>query len=922
MSEEVKHKVKPQEESYSFETKGEKIDVEKEVKNIATSFDPYKLTQALMLLGQKMYGLDLYAYQYAPSFRIIYSMLVNDGSDITLHFARQCIAKGQIIYDRNGHILPIELHKDSWKTGDNRKIYSTKGLRGYETFTTDNHPFFTPDGWKEQKDIRVGDKIAVLKRDVRFGDNVVPFKYTKYINAYSPPEVKEGSRHMDLELSELLGWLTADGSVKKGQSIKFTNTNKDYLDRVQFLVEKNFPDITTKTYPKGNAYDLLFTTGKKDRFNTLKDWVQEMAFVEGFPTAVNYLDKDNLSSFFRGMYPADGYVCIKNNRGGSGTQEYECGLSCGNSYLLAQYVREFLNKLGIRGRIKTEVMKKHTPGETFKRVVFTGNTNAIIFRDTIGCILGKKNPPVYRELSSIKRRKIVDEIIGDDGEVMEFVRVISTGYSHDGEVWDIRVPDKGWFLANGIKVHNSGKSEVVSFVSITVGVFFPVLAKVFTKDLGHFKNGVKMGIIAPQLDQVETVYSRCLERLWQDSTIEFMSDSDINDSPTSIRDFRLKSGSFLKAQSGAKQSKIESKTYHIVFLDEAQDLDDRKIRKSVRPMLASTFGTMVRIGTSTYTMNDFYRRIVANKIYDAKLRSTVDKETKKLHYSYDADQVIRAKRDQYKKDGVRFHMLYEKSVEQDKRDMGENSDEFRLSYRLHWLFSTGMFTSLDNLTEYCYRKIPVISKIKGTEFENTFNIAGLDIAKAAASTVLTLGNVKEPVTEFGERGLKRVFGWLEFPGLDYALQLQYIINALVEYRVRVLFMDYTGVGVALGDLIMYHLSEHINIIPYPFSSKSKSEMWKTLDEDMEARLVAIPHDKKTVDTIEFRNFEEQMLALSKGWNGGYMVCEKTSGFKDDYCDSLALFNLAGNFIYEETVQARVDKSPFYASVKSYSKSSW
>ncbi len=52
-------------------------------------------------------------------------------------------------------------------------------------------------------------------------------------------------------------------------------------------------------------------------------------------------------------------------------------------------------------------------------------------------------------------------------------------------------------------------------------------------------------------------------------------------------------------------------------------------------------------------------------------------------------------------------------------------------------------------------------------------------------------------------------------------------------------------------------------------------------------------------------FDEQMLNLQKYWKGSFMVCEKTQGFKDDFCDSLGMCNLAGNHLYTPSTSVEI-----------------
>jgi hypothetical protein len=458
----------------------------------------------------------------------------------------------------------------------------------------------------------------------------------------------------------------------------------------------------------------------------------------------------------------------------------------------------------------------------------------------------------------------------------------------------------------------SGKSQDTAFCACVIGITFPLLAKIYPKDLGQYANGVKMGLIAPQLEQVDTVYSRCMAMLWSEPCQKFLSLPDINDAPQSKVFFKLKNGSFLKAQSGAKQSKIESKTYHIVWLEEAQDMDDEKVRKSIIPMLAATFGTIVRVGTPNRQKCDFYHIIQKNKKNDVALRTTVEKRSRRRHFEYDYKSVIRYKRKQFDKDGQRFHLLYEKSVQRDKESIGENSEEFRMSYALEWMHELGMFTTEDFLEKNVYDNRASIGKwLKGD-----FVVAGLDIASARASTVLTLARLDTPAIDFDDRPSKSLIDWVELSNMNYEVQLSIIAEKLIEYDVKILYGDYTGVGRALMDSLIHYLGEYITIIPYTFTVQSKSDMWKRLDEDFSAKRWSVPANKATRVKPEWKNFNDQMAHLQKYWRSSYLVAEKINGWKDDYCDSLGLCTLAGNHIYTPPQEIEVTDNFMLSSSRS------
>lgn len=456
----------------------------------------------------------------------------------------------------------------------------------------------------------------------------------------------------------------------------------------------------------------------------------------------------------------------------------------------------------------------------------------------------------------------------------------------------------------------SGKSEVVTFCSVTLGVLLPVLAKIYPKQLGHFKTGVKMGLLAPQGEQVQTVYSRCMERLLSEPVRMFLEDPDILDAPLSNVYFKLKSGTFMTGQSAAKQSKIESKTYHIAFLDEAQDMDTEKVRRSIMPMLASTFGTAVRTGTPSRKKGDFYHTIQANKKEDKKLIGKRATRSKKLHFEYDYLAVIRDKEKMYKQDGRDFHLLYKKSVMRDKKAMGEKSDFFRLAYKIEWLLDIGMFINEEALEELVYdgRR-----SMTAPEKKVDFVVAGLDIASARNATVLSSATVDFPAAEFGERPQKTMFDWLCLRTTNYEEQFHILVETIMKNQTRILYADYTGVGRALTDMLIYHIGEYVDIVPYTFTPSSKSDMWKALDEDITNRRWTIPANTAVRKREEFKDFQEQMVNLQKYWRGSYMVAEKISGFEDDYCDSFGLVNLAGNHLYTPPTAMEVTENILIAT---------
>ena len=124
----------------------------------------------------------------------------------------------------------------------------------------------------------------------------------------------------------------------------------------------------------------------------------------------------------------------------------------------------------------------------------------------------------------------------------------------------------------------SGKSEVMAFVIDTLCVILPALASIIP-DLEQFKTGFRVGLFAPQSDQVVTTYSRSMTRLRSANADMVLTDPDIDVWLESVARLELSNGSFLAGQVASKQSKIESKTYDLVIVEEAQDVDDLIVSK-------------------------------------------------------------------------------------------------------------------------------------------------------------------------------------------------------------------------------------------------------------------------------------------------------------------------------------------------------
>ena len=451
----------------------------------------------------------------------------------------------------------------------------------------------------------------------------------------------------------------------------------------------------------------------------------------------------------------------------------------------------------------------------------------------------------------------------------------------------------------------SGKSEAMAFVVDTLCVLLPALAKVIP-DLEQFSTGFRVGLFAPQSDQVVTTYSRAMTRINSANAELVLTDPDIDVYLESSARLELSNGSYLAGQVASKQSKIESKTYDMVIVEEAQDVDDLIVSKSIEPMLSSAAGTLIKVGTTGMVKNHFYYEIQHNRQSDRKLK---DPRTRN-HFEYDYKRIIADRREQYEKDHKRFHLNYEADIMRKKERWGEDSQAFKLAYALIWDLESGMLLTDKEFNGIINRKL-------GLQMPSytDYVVAGLDIAKAPAETVLTIGRVFKGEDVF-EKPYKQVLAWVALGGLDYEAQHHAIMDCIVEFNISTIFADYTGVGKAVVDRLMYACGEYVNIVPYTFTAQSKSDMWFNFVSEIQTRHLIVPANKKVRSSTEFMKFEEQMKNCQKYFNGSYMVCEKSEGYFDDFVDSAALMCLAANEEQQVEEEMEVMYNPLYGGITS------
>ncbi|AEZ50551.1 putative terminase large subunit [Bacillus phage BCD7] len=467
----------------------------------------------------------------------------------------------------------------------------------------------------------------------------------------------------------------------------------------------------------------------------------------------------------------------------------------------------------------------------------------------------------------------------------------------------------------GLQSRQSGKSEVISTTVGGLAILLPVLANMpmFADDqrLQQFKNGILIGVFAPALHQAQISFSRMKQRMSSKSAEEVMNDPDImvGFDTNNGQNISLTNGSIITCMSASEGSNIEGKSYHIIIVDEAQDVGNFKYSKSISPMGAFYNATKILIGTPTVNKGFFYHSIERNKL------AYLEGKARQTHFEYNWEVV------------VKYNPKYAKYIEGEKARLGEDSDEFQMSYNLKWILERGMFVDPEKFEKLGDTTLEIVPY----DHKNVHTV-GIDLGKSSDSTVVTIAevDVENPVLIEQSKDLEvpdyyayktKIKNIIELQGDDYNTQYYEIMDILKEYNIMRIVMDATGVGSPMYDRVSANVD--CEVIPYVFGTPSKSDLYKHYDAEIRAKRVSFPAGEEFSKTREYTKFLKQHIDLQKTYSGQHMVVSHPAerGAHDDYCDSaaLAVFGAKGDFVSKPIVeenpihQMKKQQTSFYNS---------
>ena len=500
-------------------------------------------------------------------------------------------------------------------------------------------------------------------------------------------------------------------------------------------------------------------------------------------------------------------------------------------------------------------------------------------------------PQGWRESESLQYQETIATLKRSD---VSWDVIISIETLEPVEMYDVETKEHHNFVCNGFVVHNSGKSEAISVTVSGLMVILPTFANLpmfaLDKRLAMFRKGFWVGIFAPSQRQAQITFGRIKNRLQSKEAVKVLQELGLTFSTSNGQTVSLTNGSFVTSISASEQSNIEGESFMLLIAEEAQDIANSVMSKSISPMGAAYNATFCKIGTATTYRGNFYYAIERNKKDFERKKAAGWTGIIRNHFEYDCDVA------------AKYNPKYHKYIEREKKILGEKSDAFRMSYRLEWIFQRGMFVELYEFLAKCGDMF--MERVHGDL--RAVHVAGIDIGGSSKhgdpdSTVITVGEVdwNSPVVfetrtdphtneETTFAGFNTyIKDWHEITSPDYEVQYGEIVAYLKKFNVRRAVVDATR-----ETSIAHRLRANMpfEVLPYVFNGKSKSDLYKHLEREINSGRLRVPLGEYTIKTREFDRFVTQMEDLQKDYRGALLQVSHPPGrgHHDDYPDSLAL----------------------------------
>lgn len=308
--------------------------------------------------------------------------------------------------------------------------------------------------WRRLDEVKIGDKVQILPKIECRKKSLVKTNWVDYSYYHKSWRIRI-PKYVDEKLAAIFGYILADGWVEKRRiGLVVNNDESDIVPKIKEFFRDCF-DAPIASYKHSLASKkITYYQINRTHLSKLLSFLKE----KRVPNYIFQSGNKIVSSFLRWLYEGDGTVFSK------GRGRTSISLKSNNIELLRD-VQLLLLRFGIHSRISWD--EKSRVAKIKDREISSGPSGSLMIRRSesiikfwkhVGFVSKKKNDKLKIAAEYAKshihrvHKKRVEKIVKINKLLPQ-------------DVFDVEVPRYHRFVANGIVVHNTAKSQIMKLVS-------------------------------------------------------------------------------------------------------------------------------------------------------------------------------------------------------------------------------------------------------------------------------------------------------------------------------------------------------------------------------------------------------------------------------------------------------------------------
>lgn len=513
---------------------------------------------------------------------------------------------------------------------------------------------------------------------------------------------------------------------------------------------------------------------------------------------------------------------------------------------------------------------------------------------------------VLKEYKNIKyyNDAYEDERVEEDGEITYLSEIQSIEYIGTDSVWDMEVPEKEWFIANGVKVHNCGKSEslkvYVPYLTIFARRYIDFMHERFTSIIGSYKIDT-VDKLRKEVLPFFKVAIKVHNDMYPDTELNANFDGEntklINNSnrleiALNMNGVHLPYSECFFITMGTSQ---DSLTSHLTCIDECGKVDNDLFDNSVAPFSNSTGGTKIFIGVPSTDPSSLLQQKHINRL---------DKSTGIVEYLYDWRMCYSLAK---KVNPKQAEIMKNSCIKDMAQSGGHKSLTNRMNYYLEFINKQGTFLDDDTIAEHNMFCL-LDNSLEDKEGFDTYRVAGIDISAMSTGDYFSIarGIAYQNHSGIYMSEVKRID--VLNKDRDILITPTYKIDRICDIflseQIDMCMIDSTSQQLHFVQMLKQTMNERgirTLLVPLQYSAKTKQILFSNWEEGLYSGFTKFPLKNTSWETEKL--YEEMKTLVKEDKNGtvsyqAYRSRKDTqSQFNtDDLCNSVAMLHYVLQYV--------------------------